>query len=37
MAIGQKAIDKLAERFGTSYRIGSIAEAICKCKWSHYS
>ncbi|ETN64767.1 zinc carboxypeptidase A 1 [Anopheles darlingi] len=28
MAIGTKAINKLSERFGTTYRIGNIAEAI---------
>lgn len=30
MEIGTKAIAKLAERYGTQYQIGNIAEAICK-------
>ena len=30
MDIGRKAIAKLSQRYGTQYKIGNIAEAICK-------
>lgn len=30
MEVGTKAITKLKERYGTEYKIGNIAEAICK-------
>lgn len=30
IVIGQKALAKLKERYGTSYTLGNIAETICK-------
>lgn len=30
MQIGKKTIEALAQRYGTEYQVGNIAETICK-------